>query len=478
MNQERNLISNYIIQPKRFQKCFDKYDQLYSHNKFVSIIKTKILNTMIKKPIKISTDQLVDYLNDLKGLIIDVRPVEAYNGWTLMNESRGGHIKRAKSLPLKWSKYIDWQEIVRSKGITPEKQVVVYGYSSKESMHVALLLMQAGFQDVMVYDHFADEWCPDPALPMNKLERYEQLIYPGWLHELISNDKPVGMEKNNFVICHAHYDNPGDYDEGHIPGAVSLDTMTLESPETWNRRTSEELKESLQRLGIRYNTTVILYGRFSFPDNNYPFPGKNAGHLAAMRCAVIMMYAGVNDVRILNGGLLSWIDAGYEVSKIPYLPVPVSDFGKTIPAHPEYIIDTPEAKSLLASDHGRLVSVRSWEEFIGNVSGYNYISKKGRIPGAVFGNCGSDAYHMENYRNLDHTMAEYHEILQSWAKMGIGKENRIAFYCGTGWRASEAFMHAYLMGWPEVSVYDGGWFEWSNDPGNPVEIGEPAGSLV
>jgi thiosulfate/3-mercaptopyruvate sulfurtransferase len=34
-------------------------------------------------------------------------------------------------------------------------------------------------------------------------------------------------------------------------------------------------------------------------------------------------------------------------------------------------------------------------------------------------------------------------------------------------------MNAWLMGWPKVSVYDGGWFEWSNDPSNPIATGEP-----
>ena len=62
------------------------------------------------------------------------------------------------------------------------------------------------------------------------------------------------------------------YEEGHILRAVDLDTNTLESPETWNRRTPEELKESLEKRGIIEDTTVILYGRFSFPDNNDPFP--------------------------------------------------------------------------------------------------------------------------------------------------------------------------------------------------------------
>jgi 3-mercaptopyruvate sulfurtransferase SseA len=29
------------------------------------------------------------------------------------------------------------------------------------------------------------------------------------------------------------------------------------------------------------------------------------------------------------------------------------------------------------------------------------------------------------------------------------------------------------MGWPRISVYDGGWFEWSRDDDNPYETGEP-----
>jgi 3-mercaptopyruvate sulfurtransferase SseA len=122
--------------------------------------------------------------------------------------------------------------------------------------------------------------------------------------------------------------------------------------------------------------------------------------------------------------------------------------------------------------------LRSWPEFIGEKSGYHYIGPKGRIPGAVFGNCGSDAYHMQNYRNLDNTMLCYQEIASNWREVGIVPEKRIAFYCGTGWRASEAFFCAYLMEWKRVSVYDGGWFEWSIDARNPVETGIPEGSLI
>jgi len=421
----------------------------------------------------IDTQEVLKHTNNPQSVIVDVRPVEAYNGWKLRNEARGGHIPGARSLPVKWTRWIDWIEIVRAKGIDPGQTIVIYEYDLEEASHVARLFEQAGYDKIFLYDQYVDEWSANPELPMEHLKNYKHLVYPDWLHALISGGDPPGYSGNGYVICHVHYRNPEDYREGHIPGAVSLDTLMLESPETWNRRSPEEIRETLQNLGITKDTTVILYGRFSFPDNDDPFPGSSAGHLGAIRCAFIMMYAGVKDIRIINGGFRSWEDTGYEITTEEEQPVPVDDFGMEIPARPDFAVDVAEAKQLLASERGDLVCVRSWREYIGEVSGYNYIEQKGRIPGAVFGNCGSDAYHMENYRNLDHTTREYHEIARDLAEAGIKRDNHNAFYCGTGWRGSEAFYNAWLMGWPKVSVFDGGWFEWSNDPSNPIETGDP-----
>ncbi len=423
----------------------------------------------------ISTPRLLSFIRNREGIVIDLRPVEAYNGWKLNNEKRGGHISGAKSLPFKWTRYIDWIEIVRSKNIRPENALVLYGYSGIESVDVAGMFQRAGYGNISIYLNFADEWAASCDLPMDHLKNYKALVHPEWVFKLISGEHPSSFENDRFVICHAHYRNRDAYLQGHIPGAIDIDTLALEAPETWNRRSPEELKLALEKHGITSDTTVVLYGRFMYPDNNDPFPGSAAGQLGAMRCAFIMMYAGVKDIRILNGGFQSWKDAGYEISTEDIPKIPVSDFGAKIPVHPEFAVDLPEAKKLLASATGDLVCVRSWPEFIGEVSGYNYIEKKGRIPGAIFGNCGMDAYHMENYRNLDHTTREYGEIEAMWQEAGISSGKRLAFYCGTGWRGSEAFFNAWLMGWPDVSVFDGGWFEWSNDPANPVETGEPAG---
>jgi thiosulfate/3-mercaptopyruvate sulfurtransferase len=247
----------------------------------------------------------------------------------------------------------------------------------------------------------------------------------------------------------------------------------IEDPDTWNRRPPAELKQVLEGLGIHKDSTVVCYGRFSFPTYEHDYPAQSAGHLGAMRCAALMLYAGVGDVKVMNGGLNRWEDEGLPLSTDDVAPTPVDDFGADVPLHPEYMVDLPEAQALIAAEDGELVSVRSWEEFIGERSGYHYIEAKGRIPGAIFGNCGSDAYHMENYRNFDYTTREFQEIEQKWAEVGVVPEKHAAFYCGTGWRGSEAFMNAYLMGWPRISVFDGGWYEWSNAD-LPTEAGVPA----
>ncbi len=415
----------------------------------------------------ILTDDLLENMYRYK--IIDVRSVDAYNGWKERGESRGGHIRGAKSLPYKWVTYIDWIEIVRSKGILPQDSLVIYGYEQEKAEEVARQFEKAGYNDLNIFASFF-EWV-ERDLPMERLERYSQLVSPNWLNQLISTNNAPEYDNSKYVICHAHYRNLQDYEVGHIPESIPLDTNSLESPETWNRRSSEELKEALENAGISSDTTVIIYGRFSHPKNDDPFPGSSAGHLGAMRCAFIMLYAGVKDVRILNGGLQSWLDSGYEITNEPAKKNKVP-FGTDIPLNSKIAVDLEEAKEILSSPVKNLVSVRSWREYIGEVSGYNYIGKKGRIPGSVFGDCGTDAYHMENYRNLDHTMREYHEVANKWSKIGITPEKRNAFYCGTGWRGSEAFFNAWLMGWDNAAVYDGGWFEWSNND-LPSETGVP-----
>jgi thiosulfate/3-mercaptopyruvate sulfurtransferase len=75
---------------------------------------------------------------------------------------------------------------------------------------------------------------------------------------------------------------------------------------------------------------------------------------------------------------------------------------------------------------------------------------------------------MSEFHDADGAMKPAQDICRMWQDEGIGAQQHTVFYCGTGWRASQAFFYAWVMGWPRIAVFDGGWCEWSADAGNPV----------
>ena len=133
------------------------------------------------------------------------------------------------------------------------------------------------------------------------------------------------------MLFHVNFGVPEEYADGHIPGAHYLDTNWLESPADWNRRTPAELDHALRSLGITADTTVILYGRDTEGDANEKWPGRRAGQIAATRAALILRYAGVDDVRLLDGGYDWWVREGNPVETTPRQPVSVPEFGAAIP---------------------------------------------------------------------------------------------------------------------------------------------------
>ena len=426
----------------------------------------------------ISTERLARRLADPDLTLVDVRSLAAYNGWRLAGEPRGGHLPGARAFPDAWRSTVDEPELERllvDKGITPGRTIVVYGDDSADASAFAVWLTGRGLGDVLVYELGFPAWSADATVPVERLPRYERLVYPDWVRQLVEGEAPETYAGNGFIVLHVNFGVPEEYAEGHLPGAVYLDTNWLEDPITWNRRSPAEIEATLLRLGIAPETTVIVYGRDTVGEANEKWPGRRAGQIAATRAALILRYAGVTDVRLLDGGYDRWIGAGHPVDTTPYEPRPITTFAATIPEQPGYLVDLDDAKAIIADPEGAaLVSVRTWNEHIGRVSGYNYIGPAGRIAGDVWGNCGTDAYHMQHYRNPDNTMRAYPEIAANWADAGITPDKWVAFYCGTGWRAAETWFYADLMAWPRIAVYDGGWFEWSQDPiNNPIEVGEP-----
>jgi len=283
------------------------------------------------------------------------------------------------------------------------------------------------------------------------LVRWQQLIAPFWLHDLMAGVAVTAMPSGEWRLFEVGCEALDLFLQSHIPGAAYLDTNSLEEEPFWNKVPDPDLLRALLDAGIRCDTTVVLYGRHT---------------TATARAAHLLLYAGVKDVRLLDGGLPAWQRADLPLATgAAHVYPPATAFGAEFPGCPQYLIDTLQAKALLSQRDGALVSIRTWEEFTGKTSGYSYIKARGEIPGARWGHAGDDddMNSMSTFQQPDGTMRPAHEICQFWRDEDIHPHQQVAFYCGTGWRASMAFYYAWLMNWERISVYDGGWFEWSSN---------------
>lgn len=388
---------------------------------------------------------------------VDCRASEFYNGWHEKGVAKGGHIKGAKHIAANWLDELsdaEFKQFLNDRiDLDNNKDVYLYG-NSTQTEQMQKVLQKLGF-NVKVVNDSLDNWDEElVALP-----HYETLVSARWVKGWLDHQENLehSLDKNTRLVEVGWGPvKKAQYAVGHIPTALYLDTNKIEAEPLWNRLADKELKANFAELGIDANTPVILYGR------------DTSG---VARAANIMMAMGVQDVRILDGGWKAWSDADYPQELLFNDAQPKATFGKV--EDNTYIIDTAQAKELLKDpENASLVSIRTWPEFIGETSGYSYIPEKGRIPGAKWGRSGSDPYHLEDYRNPDNTMRAAQEIEDMLAEWNIHRDQDVAFFCGTGWRASEVFFYTHAMGWPNVSVYDGGWYEWSEDPNNPIESGD------
>lgn len=297
-----------------------------------------------------------------------------------------------------------------------------------------------------------------PTLCHRNLPRRRQLVSAAWLAALLQGRAPEDAPPGPWRVFEVGEDAAQCYTQAHLPGAGYIDTHWLEAPPLWQALPLDQLQDCAQRLGLGGDSTVVLYGRTT---------------AAAARAALLLMVAGVQDVRLLDGGFDAWLNAGGLVqSGPPPAPSTAGPAPTALRPCPHYLLQTPELRLALRDPRTRLVSIRTWDEFLGRTSGYSYIPARGEIPGAVWGHAGDndDMHSVSSFQRPDGRMRPAAEIAALWAEAGVQPTDPTIFYCGTGWRASVAFFYAWVMGWDHIRVYDGGWLAWSSDPANPVEL--------
>ena len=449
LSKKATLLSALVLTMALFAGCSNEKE-----NQKVADIEVKT----------IATKELQDKLSDDSWVVVDTRINDAFNGWKLDEVERGGHIKGAVDFSANWltvdskDKEKTLDKALETKGIEKDKNIVLYDANGKDAKEVANYLSEKGYKNLYTYN--VADWAKDESLPMESYENYEMIVPATIVNDILDGKKPETFENSkNIKIVEASWGEESEaYSKGHVPTSVHINTDTVEPPPQWMLASDEELAKFANDYGFTKDDTVIVTG----PDV-----------MASYRVAVVLRYIGINDVRVLNGGNDAWTSAGYELETKSNKPVAGNDFGATIPANPDLIDTQAELKEMLKDSNNVLVDNRSWDEYIGKISGYSYHDKKGRIPGAVYGYAGTSATTLEDYRNIDNTMRNADEIKALWKDAGIDTNKHLMFMCGSGWRAAEVLTYANVMGFDNTSLYSDGWIGWSNDTSNPTETGEP-----
>ncbi len=427
--------------------------------------------------------------------IVDCRSDAEYNGWSQNGEVLGGHIAGALQLPFSWlfrdehhlADYGTLRDIFLQKGVLRDRKTATYATAGIKSAMTYFALRLLGYQDIANYDGSYWEWSSnsyyDPEnFPLAKLEKYDRLVNPQWVREeLLTNNN----QDQPFVIIETNWGPASEaYLEAHIPGAIYVNTDEIEYDDFYARNdppaaiwfgrstTAEEdfakgltgddslpknywniypyqyLLPAIANMGITTETTVVVSG---------------ADVTAAARLVWALMYAGVADVRLLNGGFKAWQAAGYAMENGLIPRSPQAWFGRDQPLHAEYLVTTDYIREVVDGLHPDAVisDIRTWDEYIGATAPYGYIPTDGRIAGALWGHAGDGPWTMDDFVDADGSLRSYTEVAAMWASEGITADKSVSHYCGTGWRAALTFLYGYMMGWDRVSLYDGGWYEWS-----------------
>lgn len=250
-------------------------------------------------------------------------------------------------------------------------------------------------------------------------------------------------------------DGEKHYLEAHLPTAVyvDLDSELAAAPTAEGGRhplpDRTRLQESARRWGLRDGHPVVVYD-------------DNAAQSAA-RAWWLLRWAGVKDVRILDGGINAWRAAGGLVDAGAHLPLP-GDI--TLSEGHLPVLDTESTAAL--PGYGVLIDARAGARYRGEVEPVD--PRAGHIPGALSmpsaDNLGPDGRFLpvEQLRDL---------FTAAGLTVGAGDDDvTVGVYCGSGVTAAHQLVALQLAG-IDGALYPGSWSAWSADPTRPIATGRP-----
>ncbi|GAA2381511.1 sulfurtransferase [Dactylosporangium salmoneum] len=255
------------------------------------------------------------------------------------------------------------------------------------------------------------------------------------LAELVRSAQPPTLLDVRWTLAK---DGRAAYAAGHLPGAVfaDLDEDLCGPPGAGGRHPLPEpaaLEIALRGLGVRAGHPVVVYDA-----------GGTNPTGAAARAWWTLRWAGIDDVRVLDGGYAAWLAAGLPTTTDPATPevgdVTVRPGGMPVWTETE------------AADPGRvLLDARILPRYRGEIEPVDPVA--GHIPGA---------------RSLPAAETVDEQGLLRPVEAPGGP---VGAYCGSGVTAAQLVLALHEQGVP-AALYVGSWSHWITDPDRPVAKGD------
>jgi len=232
------------------------------------------------------------------------------------------------------------------------------------------------------------------------------------------------------------------YNNGHIPGSISFSIGALCGPVKGVPATllpPAILGYHWSLMGIKNDDTVVIVA-----------PGKFQG---ATLLAVALKTTGHSKATVLQGGIEKWKGEKHLVST--ELPKIMPSRYSVSKGHRSFIIGKDIVAQAVRTGSHTLIDARSEAYFTGAKSDE---ARSGRIPGALSHHCKKNFVKDSKYKEL----ATKEALSKMFAKLVPDKNQPVILYCRTCMSATLNYMiMKCVLGYEDVSIYDGSWSEWS-----------------
>jgi len=261
------------------------------------------------------------------------------------------------------------------------------------------------------------------------------------------------MDAGTAVVLLDVIDEPGAApdDRPKIPGALSVHLATdfsgKATPAAGRRPLPDvsDLQTKARAWGICSDSIVVAY--------------DNSAGAQASRAWWTLRWAGLTNVRVLDGGYAAWVAADRPSSNhVATRATRAGDVVLTTGRMPT--ISADEAANL-ATQAG-LLDARPRAAYVGDPAKPG----TGHIPGAIHAPAGDNI--------ADGKFKPNEELRARFCSLGVDGSTKIGVYCGSGNAAAHAVAAMCAVGL-EPALYVGSWSAWSADPSRPAATGPEPG---